>query len=1143
MFDRLRTGPGLSALRFRGSLLAAFVALSSLLAAPGVAAQTPGPPGPAAETPKIHAASLALGLPASTLARLDAPLAELLTQAQAIETAGGTVTRARLSDGSARLADAIAARIVRFDAQTRVQVEVGILGDGPTPTQLQRFDIQVEHHRADLGRAQYRVPVTALGSLAELPGIRWLHTPTYAVSQTGSLLTEGDVPLGSAAVRADLGFDGTGIRVGIISDGIGGLADAQASGDAPVLDTQKSFSIDGIAAGSEGTAIIEIVHDVAPGAILSFANASTDLDMIEAVNFLSEFNDIVIDDLGFFFPDDQQSAVSRNTAAALNNPAWPIRSYLTSVGNWALRHYQAPFVAGPDGKTEFDLEFTGAVHEFRAEPGTVDVQGLGPSTSNEIYMETGDEALAVLFWDDPWGGATNDYDLFLLDETGAVVDESILGQGTGFDLPRERFFFKNDGPAGRFQVVVQNFEDAAAAATLDLFVFETPKLPGEDLALNFNTAASSMLAQSDAGGGVLSIAAVSPTALATVRDYSSRGPTNNGVNKPDLTALDGVSVTGSGGFDTTFFGTSAAAPHVAGIAALLLQASPALTAADGGNADQERSLLRGLLTGTAVDLAAPGLDAESGYGRIDAFAAVERALATILTVDSDADAGPGSFRAAIEALNTAAATTAEPGGAILFPAPLTITLETALPEITASDISILGVGTVLEGAFVIAGGSLDADASGLVVAADRVVLDNLALFNFAEAGVWIRGADGVVVTQTFVIGNGVGIRVNQGATNISLGTLVRTGVIATGNLAEGILIAGSETGAVRVHSSFIGVDSAGTPAGNGAAGVRITGGASANLIGAALGDPGPAAAQETELAHTFVGTVTINGLPAPEGTVIEVLVGGEVHAATALGTIDVDGLPGFVFTLTAPAVDVSFRVDGMPDDQIFNFAAGEVTKVTLNVQRVAAVAASPLLGSNRIAFNAGAGIRVEGAASLGNTFRGNALHSNQGPEIDLVSPDDPPSGVTPNDVGDTDSGPNALLNRPRITSVAFVDALTTIRGISEPGTTVDIYAAATPEAAGVVPNSAGAGGAVRFLGTTRADDGTFSLAGVELRNASVVTALATDEEGNTSEFGANLEIGAGPTISTLSPSRGSRQGGTIVTVSGTMDSSPHRADR
>ena len=75
--------------------------------------------------------------------------------------------------------------------------------------------------------------------------------------------------------------------MGVISDGIAGITQSQASGDAPVISPQQAFSSGGIADGAEGTAIIEIVHDLAPGASIGFANAATDLDMMAAVNFLA----------------------------------------------------------------------------------------------------------------------------------------------------------------------------------------------------------------------------------------------------------------------------------------------------------------------------------------------------------------------------------------------------------------------------------------------------------------------------------------------------------------------------------------------------------------------------------------------------------------------------------------------------------------------------------------------------------------------------------------------------------------------------------------------------------------------------------------------------------------------------------------
>ena len=83
--------------------------------------------------------------------------------------------------------------------------------------------------------------------------------------------------------------------------------------------------------------------------------------------------------------------------------------------------------------------------------------------------------------------------------------------------------------------------------------------------------------------------------------------------KPELAAPDGVSVTGSGGFGSPFFGTSAAAPHVAGVAALMLQLKPYLTPPQ----------LQEMLTFTATDIAAAGIDFLSGHGLANAVDALD----------------------------------------------------------------------------------------------------------------------------------------------------------------------------------------------------------------------------------------------------------------------------------------------------------------------------------------------------------------------------------------------------------------------------------------------------------------------------------------------------------------------------------------
>ena len=400
---------------------------------------------------------------------------------------------------------------------------------------------------------------------------------------------------------------------GVLISSSGGIRGKsfQANGDLeglPPAVAQCAF--DG--AGAEGTALLEIVHDLAPAAQLSFANPDTDLAFNQAVDFLAATNDIVLDDLGFFAESyDGTSTVSSNTARALNNPAFPIRGYFTSVGNAADEHYYGAYVdSHVDGRTMPGIVRPGNLHLFQQTADTTDVLGLGPQPYNVIALPRGGEVAIFLSWDDPAGGSGNNYDLYLVNETtGRAVAASIDVQ-RGAQDPIEFIDYVNPGASARFRIVVQNAGNAAQPKNLNLFSFQPecasdgPRTlaPPRHERHNFNTASRSVLAQSDAGGtpvSVVSVAAIcsaSATAASffasapnascldvthsTVEFFSSRGPTVDGRQKPDVSAIDGVSVSGAGGFVTTFFGTSAAVPHVGAIAALALQAAPCLL--DGG---------------------------------------------------------------------------------------------------------------------------------------------------------------------------------------------------------------------------------------------------------------------------------------------------------------------------------------------------------------------------------------------------------------------------------------------------------------------------------------------------------------------------------------------------------------------------------
>ena len=436
---------------------------------------------------------------------------------------------------------------------------------------------------------QARVAVKAIPRIAALESVAYIAPPRYGRVDVGSRLTQGDTLLGFDDLRSAAGVNGSGVTVGVISDGIGGLASAIAAGDLPASTLTRDvtgkliavtggviatyFRADGdlegklgSSSGSEGTAMMEIVHDIAPGAQLRFANFNTDLEFNAAVDFLASVSDVVIDDISFSGgPYDQSSLVSSNTATELQRLSNPIRGYYTSVGNSALSHYEEPFASGggclADGST---------CHRFVGTSDTTDAFNLGAIVANPILVPAGGTGVVELTWDDTFGSATSDYDLYLIDElTLEIVSQGTDDNTTGKREPIEFVGVTNSTAAPLwFDIRIVNFLRTQPAHRMELFVFGTATLQN-GTKLNFNTKRSSVTAQSDSGGGVVSVGAIaaSDPGTDTIEPFSSHGPTNNGATKPDVTAIDGVSVTGSGGFPATFFGTSAAAPHVAGLAA------------------------------------------------------------------------------------------------------------------------------------------------------------------------------------------------------------------------------------------------------------------------------------------------------------------------------------------------------------------------------------------------------------------------------------------------------------------------------------------------------------------------------------------------------------------------------------------------
>jgi hypothetical protein len=208
-----------------------------------------------------------------------------------------------------------------------------------------------------------------------------------------------------------------------------------------------------------------------------------------------------------------------------------------------------------------------------------------------------------------------------------------IGTQDGTQDPVEVIVYTNPGADAFFDILIDKF--AGSTRTLEMFITrcDCGPFPG-GASHNYNTLSSSVPNNSDAGGGVMSLGAINAVDPGNddIAAYSSRGPTNDGRLKPDATGIDGVAVTGSGGFGSPFFGTSAAAPHAGAIAALLLSCKPTLKHGEpGDNPAADRTALRSAMTGSAIDLGAGGSDQTFGAGRLDADAAAALAACAIPT--------------------------------------------------------------------------------------------------------------------------------------------------------------------------------------------------------------------------------------------------------------------------------------------------------------------------------------------------------------------------------------------------------------------------------------------------------------------------------------------------------------------------------
>ena len=425
-------------------------------------------------------------------------------------------------------------------------------------------------------RVEVNVPPDRLRALARIDGVAWVRAPVrYVADAVGG---EEVAAAGAGAWHA-AGFTGRGVRVAIIDSGFVGLARRISDGEIRGNVVRADYC-GGLfnTRTDHGTAVAEIVSEMAPEAQLILICADSDVSISSAVAFARvQGASIISHSRNSFYgrgdgtgPDAVPAATARASGML----------WVNSAGNYAQRHWSGSFTSADGDRW----------HDFA--PG---------DEANSTDLGPGATVCASLRWD-AWPSTAQDYDLSLIvtSPTGAstVVAESETRQG-GTQPPYENVCYSNLHESTiRIGAAIWN-ANTTATPRLDLFMVGAGRLDYQDPVTSLGTPADS--------ASSFTVAAAC-WATSELEPYSSQGPTLDGRVKPDITGPDGISSAtyGAGAGCNGFSGTSAAAPAVAGAAALVKQAFPSYTPAQ----------IQQFLDSRAVDFGTPGTDNLSGSGRL-----------------------------------------------------------------------------------------------------------------------------------------------------------------------------------------------------------------------------------------------------------------------------------------------------------------------------------------------------------------------------------------------------------------------------------------------------------------------------------------------------------------------------------------------
>jgi len=431
----------------------------------------------------------------------------------------------------------------------KTQIAIELSGKDPAVVELLssigRIDAKDDNH------VQLTIKLSDLPKLRALGGIENIRPPFPAV-QFEEELSEG-VYFINADLAQFVGITGQGIKAAVldlaftdnpkISDNVVEVKSfRQGIGYLPIQGNEDE--------ALHGTAVAEIISDVAPDVQLYLYSMETDIEFASAVDeAISQQVDIIVMSAGWpNFPTDGTSHITKKIEHAVDSGI----TFVVPAGNFANKHWEGTFVDSNMNNW----------HEFSNSD-----EGLSIAVTEERIAEE-KPIIAHLMWDVGMGDV-EDFELVLVDPLGQIVDYSANQQKTKSDTSIEYIYHVPDID-GTYSIGVLYAGDISSPSEIPSATLEIFSVNDE---LEHPITKSSVSVPADANGAIV-VGAVNHLD-GTLESFSSQGPTNNGKLVPHVVGPDGVTTLSLDG--SPFFGTSATAPYIAGLAALIIQTNPDIT--------------------------------------------------------------------------------------------------------------------------------------------------------------------------------------------------------------------------------------------------------------------------------------------------------------------------------------------------------------------------------------------------------------------------------------------------------------------------------------------------------------------------------------------------------------------------------------